>query len=153
MRPQGSGHVGACLLVEREHRGGRVAKDQQGDGCSLRNGRRAVKGEERGQEITGDTAFQMAPSLQQRRRLRVGLIWGLEENAEGLRGFRVGEDEGTGDAEGQGRLLTAPAPGGLWPLWLQGSRSGYRVPGTDWDSLGLQASQAGPDATVDSQAN
>lgn len=39
----------------------------------------------------------MAPSLQQRRRLRVGLSWGLEENAEGLRGFRVGEDEGTGD--------------------------------------------------------
>lgn len=51
MRPQGSGQVGAYLLVEREHRGGRVAKDQQGDGCSLRNGRRAVKGEERGQEI------------------------------------------------------------------------------------------------------
>lgn len=134
MRPQGSGHVGACLLVEREHRGGRVAKDQQGDGCSLRNGRRAVKGEERGQEITGDTAFQMAPSLQQRRRLRVGLIWGLEENAEGLRGFRVGEDEGTGDAEGQGEVADCTCS---WrPVATVVTRQQIRVPGTRY-RLGL----------------
>lgn len=134
MRPQGSGQVGACLLVEREHRGGRVAKDQQGDGCSLRNGRRAVKGEERGQEITGDTAFQMAPSLQQRRRLRVGLIWGLEENAEGLRGFRVGEDEGTGDAEGQGEVADCTCS---WrPVATVVTRQQIRVPGTRY-RLGL----------------
>lgn len=121
-------------MVEREHRGGRVAKDQQGDGCSLRNGRRAVKGEERGQEITGDTAFQMAPSLQQRRRLRVGLIWGLEENAEGLRGFRVGEDEGTGDAEGQGEVADCTCS---WrPVATVVTRQQIRVPGTRY-RLGL----------------
>jgi len=43
--------VAGCLLVDTEHKAGRVAKDQRGDGCSLRNGRKTVKGEDRGQEI------------------------------------------------------------------------------------------------------
>lgn len=76
----------------------------------------------------------MAPSLQQRRRLRVGLIWGREENAEGLRGFRVGEDEGTGDAEGQGEVADCTCS---WrPVATVVTRQQIRVPGTRY-RLGL----------------
>lgn len=64
----------------------------------------------------------------------MGLIWGHEENAEGLRGFRVGEDEGTGDAEGQGEVADCTCS---WrPAATVVTRQQIRVPGTRY-RLGL----------------
>lgn len=72
-------------------RGRRKCLWQEDRRCFLRNGRKKVKEEGRDQEILRRGLISEAPPFPRRRKLMVGVVWGLEANGERLRDFRVGD--------------------------------------------------------------